>query len=75
MVQTLKGVERRIAVGGYVVGLKQLYVAGAGLALIMVLVQAATGWKGAEERKDGDETDQLIGVEDEEWEEGMEQGV
>ncbi|KAK0116633.1 hypothetical protein ONS96_012488 [Cadophora gregata f. sp. sojae] len=75
MVQTLKGVERRIAVGGYVGGLKQLYVAGAGLALIMVLVQAATGWQGAEERKAVEETDQLIGVEDEEWEEGMEQGV
>ncbi|KAG4434665.1 hypothetical protein IFR05_009840 [Cadophora sp. M221] len=74
MVQTLKGVEKRIAVTGYVGGLKQLFVAGAGLALTMVLIQAPTGWKGAEEIEDG-ETEHLIDVDDEEWEEGMEQGV
>ncbi|KAH7356496.1 major facilitator superfamily domain-containing protein [Rhexocercosporidium sp. MPI-PUGE-AT-0058] len=75
LVQTLKGVEKRIAVAGYVGGLSQLFVAGAGLALVMVLVQAATGWKGAEEINNGSEVEHLIDVDDEEWEERMEQGV
>ncbi|KAH9223765.1 major facilitator superfamily domain-containing protein [Leptodontidium sp. 2 PMI_412] len=75
LVQTLKGVEKRIAVAGYIGSLKQLFVAGTGLALIMVLIQAATGWQGAEEIEDGGETEHLIDVDDEEWEEGMEQGV
>ncbi|KAH6722540.1 major facilitator superfamily domain-containing protein [Leptodontidium sp. MPI-SDFR-AT-0119] len=75
LVQTLKGVEKRIAVAGYIGSLKQLFVAGTGLALIMVLIQAATGWQGAEEIEEGGETEHLIDVDDEEWEEGMEQGV
>ncbi len=75
LVKTLQGVDRKIAVAGYVGGLKSLFIAGSGLALIMVLVQAATGWKGAEGVTDGEEVGEEIGVEDEEWEEGMEQGV
>ncbi|CZS90276.1 related to putative multidrug transporter [Rhynchosporium agropyri] len=75
LVQTLKGVEKHIAVVGYVGGLKQLFVAGAALALLMVLVQAGVGWKGAEEAKVGDDPDRSTDGEDEEWEEGMGQGV
>lgn len=79
LVGTLRGMEKVIAVQGYVVGLKALFGAGAGLAMLMVLVQAATGWrKGVEEKGVGDGAHvegSGIGVEDEEWEEGMEQGV
>ena len=76
LVKTLEGVERRIAVDGYVGGLTKLFVAGSGLALVMVLVQAATGWRGAKSEEVGvDDGEREIGIEDEEWEEGMEQGV
>ena len=77
LVKTLKGVEKRIAVQSYEIGLKQLFVAGAGLAVIMVIVQAATGWTsgdtGKEVVEDRRDQERLL-IEDEEWEEGMEQG-
>lgn len=79
LVQVLEGVEKRVAVGSYVGSLNQLFVAAGGLALVMVFVQAGTGWKAGkdEEIESGDETEEerAIGIEDEEWEEGMEQGV
>ncbi|KAE9378132.1 MFS general substrate transporter [Stipitochalara longipes BDJ] len=79
LVQTLTGVEKRIAVKSYVGSLSQLLVAAGGLALFMVFVQAATGWKAGKDEADetGNDTEeeQRIGIEDEEWEEGMEQGV
>jgi len=76
LVQALEGLERRIAIGSYEGSLKQLYIAAAGLALIMVFVQAATGWKaGKEGKEDETEVGRGIGIEDEEWEEGMEQGI
>ncbi|KAH8795860.1 major facilitator superfamily domain-containing protein [Hyaloscypha sp. PMI_1271] len=79
LVQVLEGVEKRVAVDSYVGSLNQLFVAAGGLALVMVFVQAGTGWKAGkdEENESGDETEEerVIGVEDEEWEEGMEQGV
>lgn len=72
LVKMLKGTEKRIAVAGYVAGLRTLFMAGAGLALAMVVVQAAAGWRvGKEEKGEVD----VVGVEDEVWEEGMEQGV
>ncbi|KAI9054109.1 hypothetical protein LZ554_001280 [Drepanopeziza brunnea f. sp. 'monogermtubi'] len=83
LVQALTGWEQSVAVAGYVGGLRVLFVAGAGLALAMVLVQAATGWEGAGGggvgkaggAEEEEEAGQVIGVVDEEWEEGMEQGV
>ncbi|KAH0130063.1 hypothetical protein KCU67_g16950, partial [Aureobasidium melanogenum] len=48
------------AVAGYEDALKGLFLAAAGLALIMVLVQAATGWKGVEdEPKSQDEEEEV----------------
>ena len=47
LVENLDGMEREIAVLGYQDALRTLFLAGAGLALAMVLVQAGTGWKGA----------------------------
>lgn len=79
LVQVLTGVEKRVAVGSYVGSLNQLFVAAGGLALVMVFVQAGTGWKAGKDEQDetGNETEEegRIGIEDEEWEEGMEQGV
>lgn len=80
LVKGLAGSEKAVAVSGYVGALKALFVAGTGLAVLMVLIQAATGWKDPVEAKEAVENDGhveggLIGVEDEEWEEGMEQGA
>jgi len=49
MVSLLKGAKRAKAVAGYEDALRGLFLAAAGLALVMVLVQAATGWKGVED--------------------------
>lgn len=77
LAKSLKGVERDIAVSAYVGGLNQLFVAGFGLALVVVVIQAATGWSApAAEGEDEDESRTLLtGTDEEEWEEGMEQGV
>lgn len=78
LVKSLEGAERAVAVSGYVVAVKSLFVAGAGLVVIMVFVQAGTGWKAGLEKKVESEENVVgngRGVEDEEWEEGMEQGV
>lgn len=66
LVGQLTGVERDVAVQGYEDALKYLWVAAAGLAALMVIVQAGTGWKGPEEKLD-EEDEQL--VEDNEREE------
>jgi len=74
LVQALKGVEKSVAVNSYNGALRTLFLAGSGVALIMVFVQAGTGWTGGkdtEERAVGNG----IGAGNEEWEEGMEQGV
>lgn len=82
LVKSLKGVEKIVALEGYEVALRSLFMAASGLALVMVVVQAATGWK--EPAGDGVEKEEwermrgengVLGPEDEEWEEGMEQGV
>lgn len=49
LVGSLEGVQKDIAIHGYEEALKMLFLSGAGLAALMVLVQAGTGWKGAEE--------------------------
>lgn len=77
LVKTLHGSEKTVAIQSYVKSLSHLLLAGAGLSLLMVLVQAGTGWKsgvGKEESQGagvGDNTE----TENEEWEEGLEQGV
>lgn len=50
LVGQLQGVERDVAVRGYEDALKGLWVAGAGLAALMVFVQLGTGWRGHEEK-------------------------
>lgn len=59
LVGQLSGVDRVIAVRGYEDALKGLWMAGAGLAVIMVFIQASTGWVGVEERLD-DEDERLV---------------
>ncbi|PBP21727.1 putative MFS multidrug transporter [Diplocarpon rosae] len=76
LVKTLEGAEKAIAIAGYVEGLRKLFVAGTGLALAMVLVQALAGWEGADGEEGGEEeVRQEIDIADEEWEEGREQGA
>ena len=82
LVKTLEGEAKTVAVDSYVGSLKQLLLCGAGLALCMVFVQAATGWKQGELVKGvqdqglvGNQIGNGRGGEDEEWEEGLEQGV
>ncbi|KAF2680985.1 MFS general substrate transporter [Lentithecium fluviatile CBS 122367] len=45
LVRDLHGTERDVAVKGYEEGLKALFLATVGLAAIVSLLQAATGWK------------------------------
>ncbi|KAK1073271.1 hypothetical protein LTR12_006130 [Friedmanniomyces endolithicus] len=54
LVGELRGVEREVAVRGYEDALRTLFLAGAGLAGVMVLVQAGTGWKNAEDEEGKD---------------------
>lgn len=77
LVKTLHGFEKDVAVRSYVGSLRHLFFAGAGLSLLMVFVQAGTGWTSGskEEKGRGLEVGNGLGAEDEEWEEGMEQGV
>lgn len=82
LVKLLEGNEKMVAVNAYVSSLRQLLLCGGALAVCMVFVQAATGWKKGElvkEEQDGrlvgNEGSNGRGVEDEEWEEGIEQGV
>lgn len=49
LVGELNGVEKQIAITGYEDALHTLFLAGAGLAVLMVFVQAGTGWRGPKE--------------------------
>lgn len=49
LVGSLEGVQKEIAVKGYEEALKMLFLSFAGLAALMILVQAGTGWKAAPE--------------------------
>jgi hypothetical protein len=49
MVSLLKGANKAKAIASYEDALRGLFLAASGLAMIMVLVQAATGWRGVEE--------------------------
>ncbi|QSZ36515.1 hypothetical protein DSL72_006395 [Monilinia vaccinii-corymbosi] len=79
LVGELGGVKKEVAINAYVGSLKALWVGAAVVAFLMVGVQAATGWEKAEVEA-GVEEDRLevgngLGVESEEWEEGMEGGI
>jgi hypothetical protein len=45
LVQDLNGVDREVAIAGYTTALQGLFFVASGLAMIMVVVQASTGWK------------------------------
>ena len=47
LVGSLEGVQKEVAVKGYEEALKMLFLSGAGLAALMIFVQAGTGWKAA----------------------------
>lgn len=51
LVGSLEGVQKEVAVQGYEEALKMLFFSGAGLAALMIFVQAGTGWKGAAEEE------------------------
>jgi hypothetical protein len=64
--------------------LKAIFISGVGLALVMVVIQAFTGWEDGGKRKEEEsgvgERASLTGwdgddEEEDEWEEGLEQGV
>jgi predicted MFS family arabinose efflux permease len=46
LVAKLVGVEREVAIGGYVVALRTLFMTSAVLAAVAVVVQGGTGWRG-----------------------------
>ncbi|KAF4551011.1 HC-toxin efflux carrier TOXA-like protein 2 [Elsinoe fawcettii] len=48
LVRDLAGLEKEAAVEGYTVALKALWLGAAVLAAAIILLQAGTGWKGAE---------------------------
>jgi hypothetical protein len=48
LVKTLKGWEKKIAVGAYVAALSNLFLSSVAIAVIVVFIQAGTGWKEAE---------------------------
>lgn len=61
LVGKLVGVEREVAIDGYVVAIRTLFMTGAAVAAIATLVQVGTGWKAVVggEKEDGDEDGDL----------------
>lgn len=55
LVQKLSGVDKIVAVEGYTTALRTLFMAGAGLAVIVFFFQAGTGWEGPDLPKKEDE--------------------
>ncbi len=53
LVGRLVGVEREVAVAGYVVALKTLFLTAAAVAAVATLVQAGTGWRAVDEVEPG----------------------
>ncbi|MCJ1282556.1 hypothetical protein MMC26_001879 [Xylographa opegraphella] len=57
LVAGLSGGEREVAISAYVDAIRGLFWAGAGLAVVVIAVQAGTGWKaGVEEKVEEEET-------------------
>ena len=63
LVRTLVGVEREVALEGYVLTLRTLFMAAAALAAVAMVLQAGTGWS------DGQDDVKAGGVGDEEMDE------
>lgn len=53
LVSGLSGGEREVAVQAYTDAIRGLFWAGAGLAVLTVVVQAGSGWKQGEEKEVG----------------------
>ena len=64
LVGSLEGVQKEVAVKGYEEALKLLFLSGAGLAALMIFLQAGTGWKAA-----GEESVEAVNEPEEEREE------
>ncbi|KAF7889849.1 uncharacterized protein EAF02_002264 [Botrytis sinoallii] len=79
LVGQLEGVEREVVMRAYGEGFRILWLGAAVCAFLMVGVQAATGWDSPEQgdvkRQDRLEVGNGLGVGNEVWEEGMEEGV
>ena len=57
LVAGLSGGEREVAISGYVDAIRGLFWAGADLAVVVIAVQAGTGWKaGVDEKEEEEET-------------------
>jgi MFS family permease len=52
LAQKLAGVDREVALFGYEKALRTIYLSGGFLAIVMLVVQAGTGWTAPEEDKD-----------------------
>jgi len=50
-VRDLQGIEKEVAISGYEDALRALFLAAAGVAVVMVFVQAGTGWKAPKENE------------------------
>ncbi|MCJ1438454.1 hypothetical protein MMC27_007844 [Xylographa pallens] len=55
LVAGLSNGEREVAIGAYGDAIKGLFWAGAGLAVVVIAVQAGTGWKAGVDEKDEEE--------------------
>ncbi|KAK4670566.1 uncharacterized protein QC763_212890 [Podospora pseudopauciseta] len=51
----LSKMERGVAVGGYEMALRKLYMGAAGVTVVVLILQWATGWKGVEDETKTDE--------------------
>jgi hypothetical protein len=58
-VQELTGLAKTAAIQGYIDALRSLFLAGVGLALLTLVLQAFTGWKEPVDESDTRKTDNL----------------
>lgn len=63
LVGKLEGTEKTIAVGAYQDAIKTLFFAATGLAIIVTLVQACTGWKSPVSKTDQEPEETIAGEE------------
>ncbi|KAF2103304.1 MFS general substrate transporter [Rhizodiscina lignyota] len=62
LVKQLTGVEKAVAVTGYVSAIRGLFASAAGLAAVFILAQAGTGWRGPNDKSKDEEEDANEGV-------------
>ncbi len=62
LVNQLEGIEHDVAVEGYMVALRTLFLAGAAFALVMLFFQAGTGWTAPESKEREDDEAQRDGL-------------